>query len=111
MATRRKPHPMQPIVVAQDKVIRFKANKVVRWLVDLMSEGHVKADGRPFNLNNIATHVQLAGWDPEEAEQFWQLMGYSVSGYGELSFIRRKVVHRADAIAEGIRKRLGRRLR
>ena len=87
-------HPMQPLVW-DGKVVRFKENAIVRRLVD--ASKHL--DGGPKPGKSFANLNEIAGWtgiSPEDFEQFWQLMGYSVSGYGELSFIRRSVVNRAD---------------
>jgi hypothetical protein len=53
-------------------VKRFKSNAIVRWLLD---------DG-PFDLNRIA----VRGFDVEDQRQFAQLIGYSVSGYQDLSY-------------------------
>lgn len=76
---------MQPIVLV-DGIPRFKGNAIVKRLFD----------ERIIDLNAIA------GWDVpvEDAEQFWQLLGYSTSGYGDLSFIRPETVERADELAE-----------
>ena len=75
-------HPMQPIEKAADGVVRFKANAIVRWLIDT----------NKTNLNEIAMH----GFDTDDMVQFWQQLGYSVSGYGDLSFIPKDVIRRAD---------------
>lgn len=80
-------HPMQPIYRAPDGVIRFKENRIITWLVSNRS-----------NLNEIA----MQGFPQEDMEQFWQLLGYSVSGYGDLSFISPETVSKADCIAESI---------
>lgn len=77
---------MRPIIKDSRGVVRFKANAIVNWIV---------SSGR-LNLNDIF----LDGYSIEDIEEFWQLMGYSVSGYGELSFIREKTAAVADAIAE-----------
>ena len=74
-------HPMQPIVWVRD-VIRFKKNAAVDYLLE---QGTV-------DLNRIA----CMKFTTEDREQFNQLIGYSVSGYGDLSFIRRKTVRAAD---------------
>lgn len=71
-------------------VVRFKGNKIVERL---FKEGII-------DLNKIAC------WDmpAEDVDQFWQLLGYSVSGYGELSIIRPETVERADGEADEILK-------
>lgn len=77
---------MQPIIKGKDGVIRFKQNAIVDWL---FMTGKI-------DLNEIAA----TPFPRNDREQFWQLLGYSVSGYGDLSFISRKTVKEADAIAE-----------
>lgn len=87
---RRRPrahHPMQPVVYDGPRrtgVIRFKTNAIVEYL---LHNGGI-------NLN----HLALLPFDREDREQFAQLIGYSVSGYGELSYVSRKSVIAADAL-------------
>lgn len=63
-------HPMQPLVVIDDRV-RFKANRIVRHLLD---HGGI-------NLNQIL----IGQFSQEDLDQFYQLIGYSVDGFAELS--------------------------
>lgn len=77
---------MQPIITDPGGVIRFKFNAII---IFLLTEG---AAGRRFNLNTIPFDV----FPQEDIEQFYQLMGYSVSGYGDLSFISDESVEKAD---------------
>ncbi len=79
--------PMQPIEMDSGGIIRFKGNGIVRYLLD----------AGPFDLNQIAV---LPNITREEASQFAQLIGYSVSGYGDLSYAVR--VEEADAISDGV---------
>ncbi len=65
--------PVQPVVRGHDGVIRFRSNAIVRWLID----------SQRVSLNEIAT---LPNVPREDMAQFWQMLGYSVSGYGDLSF-------------------------
>lgn len=81
-----EPHPMQPIVRADDGVIRFKANAILKWAVDT----------KRLNLNEIAEH----NFPEDDRMQLAQLIGYSVSGYGDLSYASEESVAAADAIAE-----------
>lgn len=81
-------HPNQPIEY-EDNVIRFKKNAIIRYMLDAGGEG------RRFDLNDLHSmpfsredHIQLA-----------QLIGYSVSGFGELSFVPKKLVNECDEIA------------
>lgn len=79
-------HPMQPIALDDNGTARFKANKIVRFLLD----------AGPFDLNMLA----LMPFDQEDRVQLAQLIGYSVSGYGDLPYALD--VHRADEIVEGL---------
>ncbi len=82
------PHPMQPIALDRAGVARFKQNKIVRDLLDF-------ATARGFGLNEIA----VRDYHVEDQEQLAQLIGYSVSGFGDLSYARRGTVQTADVIA------------
>jgi hypothetical protein len=82
-------HPMQPIERAKDGVIRFKANAIVRWLVD----------SEQIDLNQISIYCQEHRVPKTDVEQFWQLLGYSVSGYRYLDFVRKATIATADEIA------------
>jgi hypothetical protein len=86
MKTKTK-HPMQPVEYV-DRVIRFKKNKVVRYLLD--------AGG--IDLNAIVGAFKREGFSVEDMEQFYQLIGYSVSGFGDLSIVRPETVAAADAL-------------
>lgn len=83
-------HPMQPIVIAKDGVIRFKENAILRWAVDT---------GK-LDLNEIAVFCQTNGISDEDQMQLAQLIGYSVSGYGDLDYASEESVAAADAIAQ-----------
>lgn len=82
-------HPMQPIVM-KDDVLRFQENKIVRFLLD----------AGPFDMNILA----CAPFEDDDRMQFAQLIGYSVSGFGDLPYADAKVVAEADAEAEKILK-------
>lgn len=66
-------HPLQPIELDERNTPRFKVNKIVQFLLDTSS----------FDLNNIA----IMSFSDEDREQFSQLIGYSLSGFGELSYV------------------------
>lgn len=81
--------PLQPIEYENDGVIRFRRNRIVRWLLD----------AGPFDMNQIA---MLPGITPQEEAQFAALIGYSVSGWGDLSYVSEgcpEELAEADAIA------------
>ena len=66
----KREHPMQPVGFAADGVMRFKSNAIVRYLLDNAGLDLNTLVGLPF---------ADADWD-----QFYQLIGYSVSGYCDL---------------------------
>ena len=85
--------PMQPIVVDEDGHCRFKQNSIVRFLLDM----------GPFDMNKLA---MLPGITWAERSQFAQLIGYSTSGFGDLSYADYEHVSAADGIeAEHMKKR------
>lgn len=87
-------HPMQPIVYSKDKVIRFKENVIVSFLLN----------SGPNDMNKLA----MMNFSKDDWTQFYQLIGYSVSGFGDLSRVDKKIVIEADKIAEKLyRKRHG----
>ena len=76
--------PMQPIIVDEQGTKRFKSNEIVEHLLGSF----------PGNLNSLVrTNFPQDAWD-----QFYQLIGYSVCGYCELS----KVSDKAKDIAYDI---------
>lgn len=83
-------HPMQPIYRDDEGVYRFKPNKIVRALLDTSS----------LDLNQLAT----MNFSKEDHEQLAQLIGYSVSGFGGLSYASKDTVEHADYTVEHIRE-------
>ena len=73
--------PMQPLI---DK--RFKENKIVRHCLD--------AGGT--DLNKIC----MIDFSIEDREQFAQLIGYSLGGYGDLSYVTDESYNRAEKQSE-----------
>ncbi len=86
-------HPMQPIHVATDGVIRFRGNAIVRLLLDWCS-------ARGLTLNDLA----VMPFSDDDFMQLAQLLGYSVSGFGDLSYADPDTVQKADAIAAELRE-------
>ena len=76
-------HPLQPLVKLDDGVVRFHANTIVRFLLD----------AGPFDMNQLAC-MQFTAHD---REQFAQLIGYTLCGFEELSYV-------SDATLELARK-------
>lgn len=78
-------HPMQPMVVDESQTVRFKENTIIRWLVD---QGHL-------DLNQIASME----FPQEDRVQLAQLIGYSLKGFHELSFVPDVVAKQASKAA------------
>ena len=71
-----KPSPIQPIDRDARGVLRFRENRIVSRVLDV-----AKAQG--YGLNEIA----CGDFTAEERQQFAQLIGYSLDGYGDLSYV------------------------
>ena len=80
-------HPIQPIAKDDHDCYRFKANEIVRYLLD----------NGPFDMN----HLSMQDFSQEDREQFAQLIGYSLSGYGDLSYVRDETYKTAFKMASG----------
>lgn len=76
---------MQPIYRDDDGVVRFRQNAIVRYLLDA---GHL-------DLNDIA----LRRFDDEDRAQLAQLIGYSLSGFSELSYVSDELYEQAEFAA------------
>ena len=74
-------HPIQPLYSDESGTTRFKHNAIVCFLLD----------AGPFDMNQLA----VMEFSREDREQFAQLIGYSLSGFGELSYVRDKTYRRA----------------
>lgn len=82
-------HPIQPIEADEDGTLRFKRNAIVRYLLD---EG-------PFNLTDLAQKH----FTQDDQEQFAQLIGYSLPGFGTLDYVRDETYEAAAKMqAEGM---------
>jgi len=66
-------NPIQPLVKDTYGKIRFKTNKVVEFLLD----------NGGLDMNKLA----LEEFTDNDREQFAQLIGYSLDGYGMLSYV------------------------
>jgi hypothetical protein len=75
--------PMQPIILDEHGRDRFRENVLVRYILD----------NGGIDLNHLAT----VGAPVHDREQFAQLIGYSLAGYGELSYVTDESYYRADA--------------
>lgn len=66
-------HPIQPLAQDESGVLRFKANAIVQHLLE--SGG--------IDMNQIAK----LDFTADDRQQFAQLIGYSLSGYGDLGYV------------------------
>lgn len=66
------PHPVQPTYTDDYGTVRFRRNRIVRFLLD----------ASPFDMNTLA----LMPFSREDRAQFAQLIGYSVGGYEDLPY-------------------------
>lgn len=96
MTDKQKRHPVQPLQEDSHGVLRFKSNGIVRRLLD---------DG-PFDMNTIAL------WDVSQDDriQFAQLIGYSLGGFGDLSYVTDEAYATAQKMHEDCRSELQARL-
>jgi len=76
-------HPIQPLVRV-DGIIRFKENKIVRYLLD----------NGGIDLNKLA----VLGFDQGDHEQFAQLIGYSLGGFADLSYVSDETYDLAESL-------------
>ena len=89
------PHPMQPICVDGEGVVRFRENAIIRYIVDhaadVVHPGAPATDpntGRPYHKGKLDLgKLMEMDFPQEDREQFAQLMGYSIVGYHELSYV------------------------
>lgn len=79
-------HPIQPLVKDEKGVLRFKKNAIVVYILD----------NGGIDLNQIAA----IPFSQEDRDQFTQLIGYSLSGYGELSYISDEAYYIAEGMLE-----------
>ncbi len=87
--------PLQPVLIDKNGVVRFQENTLVRALLDV-SQQH------GLGLNELA-------WlgTPEEHMQLASLIGYSVSGFHELSYVTDAVALAVSAAARELDPRAG----
>lgn len=66
-------HPVQPLVKDSEGVLRFKENKIVRFLKDQSKYDLNTLHDMPFSI--------------EDWVQFNQLIGYSLGGWSDYSYV------------------------
>ena len=74
-------HPIQPIVTDEHGTLRFKTNKIVKFLLD----------NGGFDMNDLS----MMDFTDNDREQFAQLIGYSVSGFGSLRYVSDETYYKA----------------
>lgn len=79
-------HPIQPLVIDPHGVVRFKRNEIVHYIL--------KHGG--ISLNDIAA----MDFSVEDQEQFAQLIGYSIGGFSELSYVTDETYEQAERQAQ-----------
>jgi len=83
-------NPIQPLAEDERGVLRFKANGIVRHLLDT----HPACD-----MNKLA----MLDFSDDDRQQFAQLIGYSLDGYGSLaSYVSDEAYTAAAHMAEGL---------
>ena len=85
--------PMQPIHLDSRGVARFTKNRIVDDLLEF-------ATSHGFGLNEIAA----GDYSDDERMQMAQIIGYSVGGYGELSYVSDESFTYANAKAMDLQK-------
>lgn len=79
---------MQPLTFDTHGTLRFKENQIIRKVLDYATQ-------HGYGLNAIA----MDDYTDEDRMQLAQLIGYSLSGYGELSYVSDDSWNRAAAAA------------
>lgn len=77
-------HPIQPLEADDKGTLRFKENKIVRYLLD----------NGGIDLNQLA----IIDFSDNDREQLSQLIGYSLSGFGDLSHVSDETYYAAEAM-------------
>lgn len=86
-------NPIQPLVNDAQGVLRFKASNIVQYLLDT----HPSCD-----MNRLA-HMEFTD---DDRQQFAQLIGYSLSGYGDLSnYVDDEAYETAKHMTDGLDER------
>ena len=86
VAMPRPVHPIQPLVTDPSGAVRFHANAIV---VHLLDKGGI-------DMNALA----VLPFSAEDRQQFAQLIGYSLEGYAELSYVSDDAYAAAADMAE-----------
>ena len=78
--------PIQPIYADKHGACRFRKNAIVKFLIE----------AGPFDMNQLL----VMDFTNEDREQFAQLIGYSLAGFGELPYVSDETYNTASRMAE-----------
>ncbi len=84
--------PWQPLIKKDDERVRFQENRIVWNLLE-------KARNREFyDMTNIVIDFQSGLYTQGELVQFYQLIGYSIGGFCELSNVPENIKDKAELL-------------
>ncbi len=89
-------NPMQPVQLVNN-VMRFKRNAIVDDLLDF-------ATPKGFDMNHI---VGSGKYSQDDMEQFAQLIGFSIDGFHEISYVSDETAKLASIVAKTISPKSG----
>lgn len=79
-------HHLQALYRDRDGIVRFRHNAIVQHLVERL----------PGGLNRLFARGHA--WSQDDVDQFYQLIGYSLAGYEELSLVSDAAKETANAV-------------
>ena len=80
-------HPIQPFEKDKQGTIRFKANPIVRFLLE----------NGPNDMNSLYSKFAMEkAFTKDDMAQFAQLIGYSLGGFSELSYVTDGTYNKAE---------------
>ena len=79
-------HPIQQIFKDSHGTLRFRENKIVQYLLD----------NGGIDLNRLG----VTDFDNDDREQFAQLIGYSLSGFADLSYVTDETYEAAECLSK-----------
>jgi hypothetical protein len=92
-----QPQPMQPIVQDDRGVLRFRENAIARTLLDRDTDRGRVYPAFPARSDGGLNWIAMQRFSQADQEQFAQIIGYSISGYHELSYVSDKSAAQASA--------------
>lgn len=101
------PQPMQPVAEDKHGVVRFRSNKIVRELLDRDTERGRTYPDYPARTDGGLNWIGEQDFPQADEEQFAQLIGYSICGYHELSYVSDESAARASALAREVMPEAG----